>query len=319
MLRCNLHETARLIRNAEKIAITAHTSPDPDALGSVLALGKSLQTLGKSVTMVIDDNISESLMFMPNIEEILRPEMLDNQRFDLLIVLDASDIDRIGEVATLTNAPILNIDHHISNREFADYLWLDVNAAATAELIYQLLKELKVELDLNIATNLYTGIVTDCGFFQYANTTPQTMLSAAELIKYGIKVNHISDALEARSKESIILLTKLLETMEFYANDKIAVITLTKELAEFDIDTEGFIKYPRYINGVEVAVFCKYTDEYTTRVSMRSKELDVSSVALSFGGGGHRRAAGCTLHSDLNKTKQLIVQSLIKALNDEQH
>ena len=317
MFGYNIAEVAKLIKNANKIAITAHVNPDPDALGSVLALGKALPKIGKEITMVIDDDISDSLSFMPYIKEVVRPETLNTQQFDLLVVLDASDIERIGEVSNLTNAPILNIDHHISNTEFAKYLCLDVDAAATAEIIYLLIKELKIDIDLEIATNLYTGIATDCGFFQYANTTARTMMCAAELMQYGIKVNYISDCLAAKSKEALILLIKVLEGMEFYANDKIAVITMPKELADSKMDTDGFINHPRYIQGVEVAVFCKYKDDYTTRISMRSKELDVSAVALDFGGGGHKRAAGCTIHSELNKSKNLIVQTLIKAINNE--
>lgn len=309
----SISETAKLITNAQKIALTGHINPDPDTLGCVLALGSALKKMNKEIVMIIDDDIPDSLSFMPRADEILRPDKFKNIKFDLLIVLDASDVERIGQVATL-RAPILNIDHHISNTHFADYLLLDTQAAATGEIVYRLLSELGTEIDLSMAVNLYTAIATDCGFFKYANTKPQTMYCAAKLLDIGVKPNEISDRLEATSKENIILLTEVLKTMEFFSENKIAVISLPQELVRANTDTEGFIQYPRCIDGVEVAVFCKYVAENITRISMRSKNTDVSKVALSFGGGGHQRAAGCTVYEAVETAKQQIITALNSAL-----
>lgn len=317
MVECNIQKTANIITSANKIAIVAHINPDPDTLGSVLGLGKALQKIGKEVIMLVDDKIAHSLNFMPGICEIKRPEEIPEQHFDLLIVIDASDLDRIGNVAKGIVAPILNIDHHISNTLFADYLLLDTKAAATGEIIYFLLQELKIPLDLDIATNLYIAITTDCGFFQYANTTSRTMHCAAELLTYGIKPNEISDSLEVKSLDSVQLLVKVLQTMEFYSNNKIAIISLPKALCSEGVETEGFIKYPRYIDGVEVAVLFKYVADTTTRISMRSKNLDVSKVALLFGGGGHKRAAGCTIYENLATAKSQLIKKLNEAIEEE--
>lgn len=314
MKECNIQQTATIIKQAKKIAIVSHINPDPDTLGSALALGKALEKIAKQVTVLVDDKIPQSLSFMPGIEKIKSLEDLTSQDFDLFIVLDASDLDRIGKVAEIINVPILNIDHHISNNFFADYLLLDTGAAATGEIIYFLIQELAIPLDIEIASNLYIAIITDCGFFQYANTTSKTMRCAAELLEYGIKPNEISDNLEMKTLKSIYLLTEVLQTMDFHVDNKIATISLPKNLSRADVETEGFIKYPRYIEGVEVAILFKYVDDTTTRVSMRSKNLDISTVALFFGGGGHQRAAGCTINCSLEIAKAQLIEKLKEAI-----
>ncbi|WP_019879611.1 DHH family phosphoesterase [Succinispira mobilis] len=319
MVECSISEAAAIIRQSHKLAIVAHVNPDPDTLGSVLGLGRALEKTGKEIIMLVDDKIAHSLNFMPGIGEIKRPEEIREQAFDLLVILDASDLDRIGNVAKGITAPILNIDHHISNSLFADYLVLDTKAAATGEIIYLLLQELEIPLDIEIATNLYTAIATDCGFFQYANTTSRTMCCAAKLLEYGIKPNEISDNLEVKTLESIQLLSKVLQTMEFYSQNRIAVISLPKLLCQEGVETEGFIRYPRYIDGVEVAVLFKYVSDKTTRISMRSKNLDVSEVALLFGGGGHKRAAGCTIYEDINTAKNQLIKKLNEAIEAEEN
>lgn len=319
MMNCDIKKTAALITSAQKIAITAHVKPDPDALGSVLGLGLALRKLGKEVIMTIDDELPQSLAFMPQIKEVRCLKSLSQKSVDLLIVLDASDRERAGKVPEVLSGPVLNIDHHISNTGFSEYRHLDVQAAATGEIIYALLRELSVDIDLDIAQNLYTAIVTDCGFFQYSNTTAQTMEYAAQLLNYGVKPDEIHYALESRSRASVQLLADVLGTLGFFASGKIAVLSLPCAKYNPEIETEGFIAYARYIQGVEVAVFLKEIDTAVTRVSMRSKNMDVSSVALHFGGGGHVRAAGCTIYSKLDEARSLLLEQLQKAVVEQEN
>lgn len=319
MVEYTIKDVASLIHTSQKFALIAHVNPDPDTLGSMLALGRALKQLGKDYVMLVDDKISDTLSFLPDVEQVKNPRYLSHLAIDLCIVIDASDLERVGYSSKITTAPILNIDHHISNNLFADYLLLDTTAAATGEIIFDLLLELGVDIDIQIATNLYAAIATDCGFFQYANTTAKCMRSAAALIDYGVKPNEVYDNLEIRTLDSVQLLCKVLQTMEFYCNKTIAVISLPKHLYQEGLETEGFIKYPRYLSGVEVAVLCKYVTDTTTRISIRSKNLDVSKVAIEFGGGGHKRASGCTIHADITTAKNLLVETISAALKKEQH
>ena len=319
MITCDMKTTAALISAAGKIAITAHVKPDPDALGSTLALGLALRKIGKEVLMTVDDELPTSLGFMPHLTDIKNLDEFSNQAVDLLIVLDASDRERSGRVPEVFTGPILNIDHHISNKGFSDYRYLDVKAAATGEIIYQLLIELNVDMDLDIAKNLYTAIVTDCGFFQYSNTTKKTMEFAAQLLDHGVKPDEIQYALESKTRSSVELLAEVLKTLEFFAEDKIAVLSLENNKYDPQTDTEGFISFARYISGVEIAVFIKEIDTDITRVSMRSRDIDVSNVALHFGGGGHARAAGCTIKGNLAESKKLLLEQLKKVVAESQH
>ena len=319
MITCDMKKTAALISAAGKIAITAHVKPDPDALGSTLALGLALRKIGKEVLMTVDDELPTSLGFMPHLTDIKNLDEFSNQAVDLLIVLDASDRERSGRVPEVFTGPILNIDHHISNKGFSDYRYLDVKAAATGEIIYQLLIELNVDMDLDIAKNLYTAIVTDCGFFQYSNTTKKTMEFAAQLLDHGVKPDEIQYALESKTRSSVELLAEVLKTLEFFAEDKIAVLSLENNKYDPQTDTEGFISFARYISGVEIAVFIKEIDTDITRVSMRSRDIDVSNVALHFGGGGHARAAGCTIKGNLAESKKLLLEQLKKVVAESQH
>lgn len=314
MITCDIKQTAALISAADKIAITAHVKPDPDALGSILGLGLALRKLGKTIIMAVDDDLPNSLGFMSKIDEIKNLDGENKQKVDLLIVLDASDLERAGRVPEVFLGPMLNIDHHVSNTGFSEYRYLDINAAATGEIIYQLLNEMAISIDLDIAKNLYTAIVTDCGFFQYSNTTAQTMEYAAQLLNYGVKPDEIHFALESKNRSSIELLAEVLKTLEFFNSDKIAFLSLEHKKYDPQADTEGFIAFARYIHGVEIAVFIKEIDESITRVSMRSKIADVSKVALHFGGGGHMRAAGCTIYSNLPEAKSLLLRELDKAI-----
>lgn len=308
---CSLQETAALLQAANKIVLCSHVSPDGDTLGSALSLRLALQKLGKTVLVTVDDEISKVYKFFPGIETFVRFHDEERLEADLLVVIDASSLDRAGNVAQCVRAPkMLNIDHHISNTEYADYLYLDTAAAATGEIMYELIGLLGVELDLEMAICIYTALYTDCGSFKYSNTTPKTMRTAANLLEMGVKPNEISDSMEIKPRSNIEMLTKVLETLAFEADGQIAYISINQEMYNKDVDTDTFISYPRYIEGVEVAVMFKAVDDTVTRISMRSRNLDVSGIAIAFGGGGHLRAAGCTIEAPLAEAQQQLLQAV---------
>ncbi len=299
MKRLTLQETAQRLLEAKKLVLTAHVHPDGDSLGSLLGLESLLTVLGKQVEIWLDDEVPPAYRFLPGWECIQRlPENAVRLDGDLLVVLDASDKGRIGRVGECLKAPLLNIDHHVSNMEYADELYLDVKAAATGEIITQLAKEFQCALPPSAAAALYVAIATDCGFFRYANTTPQTLRMAALLVEAGAKPAELSEALETRPYGEVVALREVLTTLEVTAAGRVAYITVTPEVAARIDSTEGFINYPRTLDGVEVAVLFKFQDDQHARVSLRSKGADVSQVALAFGGGGHTRAAGCSVDGD---------------------
>lgn len=307
-------ETWNLIMTASRIAIVSHIGPDGDTTGSGLALAEALRQKGKTVHLLVDDVIPPTYRFMPGADGYHQVAEGETIPTDLTVVVDASSKDRMGANEAALSSPILNIDHHISNTHYADYLLLDPKAAATGEIIYRLFKENHVPINKNMAICLYTAIVTDCGFFKYGNTTPACMMAAAELLPYGVHPDEISDILEMKSRETIELLAKVLPTLTFYEGGKISTLEIHHGLYRKEISTDSFIYYPRYIEGVEVAVVFKAVEEDETRVSMRSRSVDVSQIALSFGGGGHVKAAGCTIKAPLPEAKESLIKALSKAL-----
>lgn len=312
---CTLEEIAALLLAQDKLVLCPHVSPDGDALGSTLALKMALEKAGKKVTVMVDDDVPKAFGFLPQIDCFVKPADGEVVEADLLVVLDASSLDRIGKVAQAVKAKaVANIDHHISNTQFADYLYLNTEAAATAEILCNLVEKLGITPDKDLATCLYTGIYTDCGSFRYANTTPGTMRAAAKLLEYGARPNEISDALGTNTRANIEMLGKVLQTLAFYNDGKISTLEINTDLYDKDVNTDNFISFARYIEGVDVAVLFKAVEPAVTRVSMRSQDTDVAAIALSFGGGGHIRAAGCTVELPLEQAKAKVLEAIGKAL-----
>lgn len=300
-------EALALLKENQSFVLTAHISPDGDSLGSMLALYEFLVRQGKQVAVVLDDTIPDVFRMLPCWDVIRTVDEAGNLTPDLLIILDSSSIDRIGRVAEIVQATTLNIDHHVSNQGFTDYRLLDSEAAATGELIYRLLDEARAPITREMATNLYTAIATDCGFFRYANTRPSTMRIGADLLAYGVEPNTIAEALEQVSLDTMRLTARVLQTMAFFAEGKIALITVTRDMLEHDESTDELINYPRKVEGVEVAVMLKQKDEHLVKISMRSKQADVSRIAVHFGGGGHIRAAGCSIEGTIDEAWQQLL------------
>lgn len=305
---CSLAETDELLKAAKKLVIVSHVSPDGDTLGSSLALMHALRMLGKDVIMNVDDDISTVYSFLPGIAEYRRFAPDESVDADLLVIIDASSADRAGNAMEVVKSPaVLNIDHHKTNTRFADYLYLDSDAAATAEIIYSLLLEMGIKLTRDIATCIYEGIYTDTGSFKYSNTTSNTLKTAADLLNYGVNPSLISDNMELKSRSQVEMLRKVLETLTFLKDGKIAYIEIPLELYDHNVETDAFISYPRYVEGVEIALLFKQVEENLTRVSFRSKEIDVAKIALSFGGGGHKKAAGCSIYAPLKEAEKVVL------------
>jgi len=302
---------------ARTVVLTTHINPDGDALGSMIALYLFLQSRSIQVQMWLDDNLPRMYSFLPEIEKIVRPPASTLQ-VDLFVVLDAGDASRTGISATSYRGRSLNIDHHLSNRDFADLTVVDETVAATGVIILRMLEEADCGISKQIANCLYTAIATDCGFFRYANTDTQTFYAAARLVSYGAEPNWISEQLQVMPLSKITALSKVLDTLEVSGCGRVALIEVPPEVNSSDVeDTEGFIDYPRNIFGVEVAIMFKPSKEkQTVKVSFRSKRLNVSDFARSLGGGGHARAAGCTLKGTLPEVKSMVLIRVLSALRE---
>ena len=210
----------------------------------------------------------------------------------------------------MTNAPILNIDHHITNKNFENDIYIDSNAAASCEIIFEICKELGVKITKEIATCLYTGIATDTGFFNYSNTTPKTFRIAAELVENGVEPNYISEQVERRKLEDVKIMSAALQTMEIYFGGKVAGLFIDEEVSKIAENTEGLVDLIRVIDTVDVAFVLKYKDENNIRASLRSKSANVSEIAKKLGGGGHIRAAGCTFNTNFEDAKNILLKTL---------
>jgi phosphoesterase RecJ-like protein len=311
----SLENAAELLQKHDSFLLTAHVNPDGDAIGSTLALAVALKSIGKSVSCFIDDEIPSNFHFLKNIELIDdKAKLPDKAAADLLVIMDSSDRRRIGRVGSICGAPVLNIDHHISNDGFADYCLLDSNAAATGEIVFRLLQAMNIAIDEAVAECLYMAIATDCGFFRYSNTTPETMRIGAALLEKGIEPHKISEAMEQKPLSAVRSLGKALGTLEFFADNKVACMLLDYEFVRDCETTEGFIDIVRTIEGLDLAILIKAVEPNLCRVSMRSKEMDVSKIALALGGGGHKKAAGCTIEAGLNDAKEALLELVLRQM-----
>jgi len=306
------------ILQSKNIYIASHIQPDGDNLGSILALGMALKKIKEEVFVLKSDSIPSDFLFLPMVEIIQDYEY--NDEIDLFISLDASDEERLGKNKDLIfkAKTVINVDHHISNNNFGHINIVDNNASATGELVYKLINRLNISIDKDIATCIYTAISSDTGSFMYDNTSAETHEITAELIRVGIDKSNININLyQNRSIERTLLFINALKTLNFYCENKVAIIKVTQDMVEKSNakmdDTEGIVSFIREIASVEVAVLLKEFSEEEIKISMRSKRyIDVAKICNNFGGGGHIRAAGCTINAPINSTEELILNEIKK-------
>lgn len=291
----------RALMQAKTVAIGGHMRPDGDCVGSSMGLYQYMKLNYPEIqTDVYLEDIPESFKFIEATKDI-RHEVAEVKKYDLFIALDCGDLGRLGFSADLfTNAEkTLCIDHHVSNRAFADDNYIVPEASSTSELVYRLLDQEKISKE--VAECLYLGIVHDTGVFQYSCTAPETMEAAAKLMRKGINASEIIDKTfyEKTYAQNQILGRALLESFLFM-DGKCIVSYVTKKMMDFHgvvpKDLEGIVSQMRVTKGVEVAIFLYETATQEYKVSLRATGgVDVSKVAGYFGGGGHKKAAGVTM------------------------
>lgn len=306
------------LRDHQSFAILSHVRPDGDALGSQLALGLSLKTLGKDVHIWNEDGMLDKYSFLPSADQLSKPPAAPKD-VDVAVALDTAVQNRLGTtMAAVKSAKVwINIDHHPSNPRYGDLVYIDAIAPATGQILFELMQHQALPMDRAIAENLYAAISTDTGSFQYPNTTARTFEIAAELIRAGVDVGRVSQQLyETFPRRRIELLRELLATMRFEGGGKVASFSLSLDTANrlgvLPEDNEGLIDHIRAIDGVIVAVFFEELPDGKVRVSMRSKSdaADVCAICLKFGGGGHKLAAGARVPGTLAEVEQRVMTTI---------
>lgn len=302
------------INKAEKIVIVVHENPDGDAIGSALAMKLALKQLNKNADVIIPI-FPQTFAFLPEAEEIKKES--DVEKYDLAIALDCASEKQINGCSRyFDNAKVkISIDHHSTNTMYADFNYVNQDAPACAQLLLVVFSYFNLEVTKEIGTCILTGIITDTGGFKYDNVTAETFEFVAGLSKKGIKVSKIYDQVFAKKTKAKFELHKIaLERLDFLEDDKIAFTYITKEDEEKvnaqNGDYDGIVENGRDVEGVEVSIFLRETEK-GIKVSLRSNEyLNVSKVAMIFGGGGHIRAAGCTIPGTIEQVKNQIINTV---------
>jgi phosphoesterase RecJ-like protein len=303
------------IRGAQRVTAICHENPDPDTLGAALAVRMIAERLGKPAEVVSGDPPPEYLALLPGIDQVHSAPQLEP---DLAVIVDAGDLSRIGSLAGtsaewLGRARLVNIDHHVSNPGYGVAALVDPQAAATCELVALLLPELGVRLDAELATVLLAGIVGDTHTFAHPNATPRTLRIAADLVEAGAPLARLNRAIYADKPFATLALWGLmLAGLERRADGRIIHASMTgRMLAETGNDqtaSEGFIDLLAATKGADVAVLFKETEPKLTRVSVRTSDrADAVAITSAFGGGGHPRAAGCTVAAPLAETRERVL------------
>lgn len=292
-----LAEASQLIRSASLPLLACHISPDGDAIGSVVGLGQGLRYLGLHPVLVSPEPLPSGLRYIPGSEEVVHSTAAP---FDLVISLDCSDLERLGQVTSFegfSRVPLINIDHHLTNLYFGDVNLVDSYATSTAEIVLRLLDYLAVPLDEKLATCLLAGIVTDTRGFRTSNVTVQTMEAATRLMKAGASLPYITRyGLDSRPTSALLLWKEALASLQLKGRVAWATVSLSmRHRSGYEGNGDaGLVDFLLSANDADVAaVFVERREGYT-EIGLRAKPgYDVARVAQMFGGGGHALAAGC--------------------------
>lgn len=311
------------LREGDDYLVVSHVQPDGDAISSTVIMDWLLRKLGKTTTLINEGAVPVRLAFLRAAGEVIDYGQAPPARtFTRIVSVDCADFYRIGLVQNLFGADytLLNVDHHPTNDGFGTVNLMRFDAAATAEILFDLIEEAGIPLDVDVATAIYTGILTDTGGFRYSNTSPHVMHIASRLLAAGVSGYQLADRLlEKMTRPQLSLLQRGLSRLQFSEDGQIGWLYIEpgdmQETGALPEDLEGLVNYPRNIDGVEVGILFKVTMNGEVKVSLRSAgKADVSAVAQSFGGGGHVRAAGCRIASGLPDAMALVVDAVRKAL-----
>lgn len=311
-----LASLCEFLKTHDNYVVLTHANPDGDTLGSAYGLKLGLKKLGKKVQVVCCDEIPHKYdYFIDDSECDFIPETV--------VAVDVADIKLLGDLYERFEGRIdLNIDHHVSNTRYAKRLYLDFEAAAAAQCIYEILDELGVEFDRSIANALYTGISTDTGCFKYNNVTAKTHEIASKLYEIGVDAGEINRIMfDTKSKSRVKMETMVLNSAEFHFDDRLMLMSIPLEVQQktgcTKTDMEGVPAMSRSVEGVLAGVTIKETRENEFKISVRTYDpLDASVICSKLGGGGHKAAAGCTVIGTINEAKTKILSAVKETLEE---
>jgi phosphoesterase RecJ-like protein len=311
--RMMLREVLRNIADRERFVLTSHARPDGDAIGSVLACSQILRRMGKETEVVLHDPVPAIYRELPFVDSVVQSPYVPGE-YEAAIILECDSVQRTA-LQGLDGRFLINIDHHVSGRPFGHINWIDPNACATAEMVFRLAREAGVKICPDIATCLYTAVVTDTGAFGYSGTTASTFALARELVLAGADpVNIAQNVYFSNPTGKMRLIGAALSKLHREGDLTWMYVTRNdmERCGAIDEDCEGIANYALGIQGVEVAAFFReLADRRRWRVSLRSKgAVNVAAIAERFGGGGHHCASGCALPGPLSVASERILAQL---------
>ena len=304
-MRINVKECAQMLAQQDDILILTHAHPDGDTLGCGFALCRALMKMGKICAVINADEIPKKYDYL---YEDIAPIKF---RQSYVVAVDVATANLLGSLEGQYHIDMC-IDHHSTNTEYADYLLLD-DVPAACQIVFEVIKALGVDIDSKIASCLYTGLTTDTGCFRYASTTAQTYRAAAELIELGADNGRINRVMfETKTKTYARLERLALDSMRFYENERVAVITITQEMYQLtgsnEQETEAIAPLTRQIEGVEIGITIREKSDGTCKASIRTFEsVNAAVLAKEFGGGGHSQAAACRFECGVKEAREKLV------------
>ena len=307
-----LKEVLKQIGQRDRFLLTSHARPDGDAIGSALACWQILRSMGKEAEVVLSDAVPRIYQSLPFADKVVRSERV-NGEYDAAFILECDSIQRT-RLEGLQNHFVINIDHHVSGRPFGDVNWIDPKAVATAEMVYRMAQEAGVNISPEIATCLYTGVLTDTGSFVFEGTNERTFALARELVLAGADPARCArNVYFGHSTAKMRLLGAALSHLE--RERSLAWFWVTQEEMERfnakEEDCEGLVNYALSIHDVQIAILLRELPDGRIRASLRSKgEVNVAKIAEQFGGGGHECASGCSLDGPLQTSLSRILALL---------
>lgn len=297
-----------------RFLLVGHEHPDGDDVGSICALHNVLVKLGKEADMLLPDPVPHVYRLIKT-AALVHTEMPEGKDYDALVFTDLGNLERGGNF-NFPDVDSLCIDHHRSNEHYTDYLYLQYKYAATAEMLAEMFFDAGISMDEDTCNALYMAIGTDSGFFKFSCTSAHTLLMASKLVAMGAKPDYIANRLDEKTEEAMKCYQLVAGTVHSYDDGKIVIAYMGKEAMELDGEnSDYYASIPRCIKGCQIAALFKYKGEKETRISLRSTEhANVGDLAAEFGGGGHWKASGCTIHESFADAEPLFVKAAEKYL-----
>ncbi len=307
------------LQASRSVLLAAHVGLDGDHLGSMLAMRKALEKMGKEVVAFLPEVVPPNYQFLLELDQL--HSEIPAREFDTLITLECPNVARLPKGVDIQKSAktVINLDHHPDNEMYGHHIWVEPEAAALGEMIFDLLEYLEVPLDRAIAMGLYVAILTDTGSFQYSRVCPATHQRLAELLEFNLPTDLISRMIYRQSRPEVLrLLGYVLSEVHLTSTGRVAWAEIPYDrMQHFGVrpeDTQFFIDDVDRVAGPEVVTLFRELGDGRIKVSFRSKEAPVNQVAAQFGGGGHAKAAGCVVRGDLQEVRAKVVEAVAESL-----